>query len=58
MQSMNLADDAMRTDHVYMDSMSYGFPRIGGFGIGIDRLVMLLTNQDNIRDVVLFPLNN
>lgn len=58
MQSMNQQDDAMRTDHVYMDSMSYGFPRIGGFGIGIDRLVMLLTHQDDIRDVVLFPINS
>lgn len=58
MQSMNHEDDVMRTDQVYMQSMSYGFPRIGGFGIGIDRLVMLLTNQHDIRDVVLFPIHS
>lgn len=58
MQSLNHSDDAMRTDDVYMDSMSYGFPRIGGFGIGIDRLVMLLTNQNDIRNVVLYPISS
>lgn len=58
MQSLNHADDAMRTDDVYMDSMSFGFPRIGGFGIGIDRLVMLITNQNDIRDVVLYPITS
>ncbi len=57
MQSNNHEDEAMRTDHVYLESMSYGFPRIGGFGIGIDRLVMLLTQQNDIRDVVLFPIH-
>ncbi len=56
LQSLNHEADAMRTDHVYLQSMSYGFPRIGGFGIGIDRLVMILTHQNDIRDVVLFPV--
>lgn len=58
MQSQNHEDDAMRTDHTYMESMSYGFPRIGGFGIGIDRLIMLLTGQDDIRNIVLFPIHS
>lgn len=58
MQSLNHEDYAMRTDDTYMQSMSHAFPRIGGFGIGIDRLVMLLTNQGDIRDVVLFPIHS
>lgn len=56
MQALNHVDEAMRTDDVYMESMRHAFPRIGGFGIGIDRLVMLLTNQNDIRDVVLYPI--
>lgn len=56
MQALNHANDVMRSDDVYMDSMSHAFPRIGGFGIGIDRLVMLLANQNDIRDVVLYPI--
>lgn len=55
-QSENHTDDAMRTDDIYLESMGYGFPRIGGFGIGIDRLVMLLTHQSDIRNVVLYPV--
>lgn len=58
MQKLNHVDDIMRTDDIYMESMSYGFPRIGGFGIGIDRLVMILTNQSDIRNVILYPVNS
>jgi lysyl-tRNA synthetase class 2 len=48
--------EAMELDEEYLLAMEYGMPPISGFGMGIDRLVCLLTNQDNLRDVVLFPL--
>lgn len=49
-------EEAMSIDEEYIKAMEYGMPPISGWGLGIDRFLQFLTNCDNIRDVVLYPL--
>ncbi len=49
-------EDAMSMNEDYLECMEHGMPPISGWGMGIDRIVTLLTQQDNLRDVVMFPL--
>ena len=49
-------EEAMEMDYDYINAMEYGMPPISGWGMGIDRLIQLLTNSDNIKDVVMYPL--
>ena len=49
-------EDAMVKDDEYVEAMEYGMPPISGWGMGLERIVALLTQQKNLRDVVMFPL--
>jgi lysyl-tRNA synthetase class 2 len=49
-------DEAMDIDEKFLTAMEHGMPPMTGFGMGIDRLIALLTEQDNLRDIIFFPI--
>ncbi len=49
------SEDAQRIDYDYLNALKHGMPPTAGYGIGIDRFVMILTNSSNLKEVILFP---